>query len=118
MGKNEAAYTDERKGIRCITEQELENFKEVGGDKVAYSALHVIFLAPYPIGERFAQEHRNERKNDKDKDISGIHDMCAEKLGFDTYLITDTIVNRENKDYSQYKNGSFEDFYEFLKKQF
>ena len=45
-------------------------------------------------------------------------DMCAEKLGFDTYLITDTIVNRENKDYSQYKNGSFEEFYEFLQKQF
>ena len=45
-------------------------------------------------------------------------DMCAAMLGFDTYLITDTIVNRENKDYSQYKNGSFEDFYEFLQKQF
>lgn len=45
-------------------------------------------------------------------------DMCAEKLGFDTYLITDCIVNRENKEYSQYKSGSFEDFYAFLKQQF
>lgn len=45
-------------------------------------------------------------------------DMCAEKLGFDTYLITDTIVNRENKDYSQYKNGSFEEFYKFLQQLF
>ena len=45
-------------------------------------------------------------------------DMCADKLGFDTFLITDTIVNRENKDYSHYKNGSFEEFYKFLQKQF
>ncbi len=41
-------------------------------------------------------------------------DLCSEKLGFDTYLITDCIINRENKDYSKYKNGSFEDFYNFL----
>ena len=34
-------------------------------------------------------------------------DLCSAKLGFDTYLITDTIVNRDNKDYSDYKNGSF-----------
>ena len=38
-------------------------------------------------------------------------DLCSAKLGFDTYLITDTIVNRDNKDYSDYKNGSFEEFY-------
>ena len=43
-------------------------------------------------------------------------DLCSAKLGFDTYLITDTIVNRQNKDYSDYKNGSFEEFYkDFLK---
>lgn len=43
-------------------------------------------------------------------------DLCSAKLGFDTYLITDTIVNRQNKDYSSYKNGSFEQFYkDFLK---
>ena len=37
-------------------------------------------------------------------------------LGSDTYLITDTIVNRDNKDYSDYKNGCFEEFYkDFLK---
>lgn len=41
-------------------------------------------------------------------------DMCSAQLGFDTYLITDTIVNRENKDYSNYKNGTFEEFYKFL----
>ena len=34
-------------------------------------------------------------------------DLCSAKLGFDTYLITDTIVNRDNKDYSDYKNGRF-----------
>ncbi len=42
-------------------------------------------------------------------------DLCSEKLGFDTYLITDCVVNRENKDYSHYKHGTFEQFYnEFL----
>lgn len=45
-------------------------------------------------------------------------DMCANALGFDTYLITDCIINRENKDYSQYKNGSFESFYSFLTENF
>lgn len=49
--------------------------------------------------------------NDVDEDI------CAAQLGFDIYLITDCIINRENKDYSMYKNGSFESFYnDFLVK--
>ncbi len=34
-------------------------------------------------------------------------DLCSAKLGFDTYLITDTIVNRDNKDYSDYKKRQF-----------
>lgn len=42
-------------------------------------------------------------------------DMCSAKLGFDTYLITDTVINRDGKDYSSYKHGTFEQFYkEFL----
>ena len=41
-------------------------------------------------------------------------DMCAEELGFDTYLITDCLINDNNKDYSEYRQGSFEDFYKFL----
>jgi FMN phosphatase YigB (HAD superfamily) len=41
-------------------------------------------------------------------------DMCAAQLGFDTFLITDCIINRNNKNYSMYKNGSFEDFYNYL----
>ena len=41
-------------------------------------------------------------------------DMCSEKLGFDTFLITDSLVNRDNKDFSKYKNGSFQSFYDFL----
>ena len=41
-------------------------------------------------------------------------DMCTEKLGFDTYLITDCLINRQNKDIACYKNGSFEDFYNYL----
>lgn len=41
-------------------------------------------------------------------------DLCSAKLGFDTYLITDCIINRNNKDYSAHKNRSFEDFYNYL----
>lgn len=41
-------------------------------------------------------------------------DMCAAELGFDTYLITDCLINRSSKDISVYKNGSFKDFYDFL----
>lgn len=44
-------------------------------------------------------------------------DLCAAKLGFDTYLVKDCIINRENKDFSAHKNGSFDDFYEFLTKE-
>lgn len=41
-------------------------------------------------------------------------DLCSSTLGFDTYLITDTIVNRENKDFSEHKNGTWEEFYNSL----
>ncbi len=41
-------------------------------------------------------------------------DLCSAELGFDTFLITDCIINRNDKDYSSYKNGSFEDFYNYL----
>ncbi|MBQ1437963.1 MAG: HAD family hydrolase [Ruminococcus sp.] len=41
-------------------------------------------------------------------------DMCAAKLGFNSYLITDCLINKNNADISEYKNGSFEDFYKLL----
>lgn len=43
-------------------------------------------------------------------------DLCAAKLGFDTYLVTDCIINRNDRDYSNFKHGSFENFYDFLTK--
>lgn len=41
-------------------------------------------------------------------------DMCAAKLGFDTYLVTDCLINRHEKNIEQYKHGSFEDFYHWI----
>lgn len=41
-------------------------------------------------------------------------DMCAAKLGFDTFLVTDCLINRRGKDITRYKRGSFEDFYDWL----
>lgn len=45
-------------------------------------------------------------------------DLCSAELGFDTYLVTDCIINRHNKDFSSHKSGSFEDFYNYLTEQF
>ena len=41
-------------------------------------------------------------------------DMCAAKLGLDTYLVTDCMINRHDKDISKYKRGSFKDFYAYI----
>lgn len=41
-------------------------------------------------------------------------DMVAAELGFDTYLVTDTMINRKNKDISKYKHGSFEELFGYL----
>lgn len=43
-------------------------------------------------------------------------DLIAEELGMDTYLITNNIINLKNTDISKYKNGTYKDFYEFIKK--
>lgn len=41
-------------------------------------------------------------------------DMCAAKLDFDTYLVTDCLINRHGRDIAKYRHGSFEDFYREL----
>lgn len=41
-------------------------------------------------------------------------DMCAAKLGFDTYLVTDCLINRRDKSIDRYRHGSFEAFYQWL----
>lgn len=42
-------------------------------------------------------------------------DMIAGKLGMDTYLITDNIIESDNKDISYTYKGTYEDFYSFAK---
>lgn len=44
-------------------------------------------------------------------------DMIAKVLGMKVFLLSDCIVNRENKDISEYPNGSFAELEEFLKKE-
>jgi FMN phosphatase YigB (HAD superfamily) len=41
-------------------------------------------------------------------------DMIAETLGMKVFLLTDCLINRENKDISIYPNGSFEDLMQFI----
>ena len=42
-------------------------------------------------------------------------DMSTADIGMETYLVTDYIENKHNKDYSMYRQGTFEEFYEFAK---
>ncbi len=42
-------------------------------------------------------------------------DMVAENLGMQVFLITDCLINRNNKDISAYHRGNFSDFIEYLK---
>lgn len=41
-------------------------------------------------------------------------DMIAETLGMKVFLLTDCLINRENKDVSLYPNGSFEELMQFI----
>ena len=40
-------------------------------------------------------------------------DMSSGKIGMETYLVTDDLINRNNADISSYKKGTLKDFYEF-----
>lgn len=42
-------------------------------------------------------------------------DMIARDLGFHVFLLTDCLINKENKDISQYPNGSFPELLEFIR---
>ncbi|CRZ34181.1 phosphoglycolate phosphatase-like HAD superfamily hydrolase [Herbinix hemicellulosilytica] len=42
-------------------------------------------------------------------------DMSAELIGMDTYLVTDCLINTQNKDISHYKKGTLEDLLDFIK---
>ena len=43
-------------------------------------------------------------------------DMAAQEAGMSVFLITDCMINRENKDISVYPHGSFEQLAEYVKK--
>ena len=43
-------------------------------------------------------------------------DMIAEKIGMKVFLVTDCMINKENKDISVYPHGSFDELCEYLKK--
>lgn len=42
-------------------------------------------------------------------------DMVTEQLGMKTFLLTDCLINKENKDISQYPNGGFAELDAYLK---
>ena len=43
-------------------------------------------------------------------------DMIAQTAGMSVFLLTDNIINRENKDISVFPNGGFEDFWEYVQR--
>lgn len=42
-------------------------------------------------------------------------DMIASTMGIDTFLATDCLINPDHDDINQYKNGTIEDFFEYIK---
>ena len=45
-------------------------------------------------------------------------DMCVDKLGMDTFLLTDCLINRKNIDIDLYKHGDFDSLLNYLKSIF
>ena len=41
-------------------------------------------------------------------------DMISSRLGFDTYLVTDCLINRYNKELTLFRNGSFGELFDFI----
>ncbi len=41
-------------------------------------------------------------------------DMCVSKLGMDTFLLNENIINEKNEDISKYRQGSMKEFYTFV----
>jgi FMN phosphatase YigB (HAD superfamily) len=41
-------------------------------------------------------------------------DMCAGKLGMETFLVTDCLINTQNADITPYRRGSIKDLYDFV----
>jgi len=44
-------------------------------------------------------------------------DMAAETIGMKVFLLTDCIINKENKDISRYPNGGFEELQKWIQNQ-
>jgi len=44
-------------------------------------------------------------------------DMVAKELGMEVFLLTDCLINKENKDVSAYPNGSFEELKAYLEER-
>ena len=42
--------------------------------------------------------------------------MVAETLGMKVFLLTDCLINKEEKDISNYPNGGFKELMEFLER--
>ena len=42
-------------------------------------------------------------------------DMVTGQLGMKTFLLSDCLINKENKDISQYPNGDFTQLHTYLK---
>ncbi|MEA3424180.1 MAG: HAD family hydrolase [Bacillota bacterium] len=42
-------------------------------------------------------------------------DMCVEDMGMDTFLLKDCLINSNGKDIQKYKQGNFDELYDFIK---
>ena len=44
-----------------------------------------------------------------------LEDMVAKELGVEVFLLTDNLINRKDKDFSEYNQGGFDELIEYLK---
>lgn len=106
-----AAYEAGKQRRRILSKYKAENEDDIKTCEAEYLELY----------ERFRQAEAEEkaaagRLEEMRRHQEQTEDMAAQEAGMSVFLITDCMINRENKDISVYPHGSFEQLAEYVKK--
>lgn len=106
-----AAYEAGKQRRRILSKYKEENEDDIKTCEAEYLELY----------ERFRQAEAEEkaaagRLEEMRRHQEQTEDMAAQEAGMSVFLITDCMINRENKDISVYPHGSFEQLAEYVKK--
>ena len=105
------AYEAGKQRRRILSKYKAENEDDIKTCEAEYLELY----------ERFRQAEAEEkaaagRLEEMRRHQEQTEDMAAQEAGMSVFLITDCMINRENKDISVYPHGSFEQLAEYVKK--